>query len=145
MVDIQLNDIYHCPEYLSLCPHTRDRETGLPQSSAKYIHSHLRKCPNSHTLGIHHREAAILFPMLQLQCIHLLDDLDPQSPIESELHPVRRYAIFQRYAREFQLSSRLLTIYISKLSYSLLISSNAAVTSSIAAAASSMAAKALSA
>ena len=145
MEDIQLSYIYRYPKCLLLCPRHNNRGTGLPQSSAKYIHSHLRRFPNSHTLGIHHREAAILFPMLQLQCIHLLDDLDPQSPIESELHPVRRYAIFQRYAREFQLSSRLLTIYISKLSYSLLISSNAAVTSSIAAAASSMAAKALSA
>ena len=116
-------------------PHNRD--TGPPQSSAKHIHIHLRRCPSIHTLGIHHREVAIQFPMLQSQYIHLLDALDQQWPTVLEHHPMRQYVILPQYTREFQLFARLLAKYISKSFYSLL-------TSPIAAAASSLAAIALS-
>ena len=145
MAGIQLNYICRYPKYLPLCPRHNNRGTGLPQSNARYIHSHLRRFPSIHTLGIHHQEVAILFPTLRSLCIHLLDDSDLQWPITSERHSMRRYVIPPRYAREFQLLAHLLAKYISKLFYSPLISSIAAVTSSIAAAASSIAAKALSA
>ena len=135
----------HNPHNPSLWSEYAYRGTGRPQSNARYIHSHLRSFPNIRTLGTHHREAAILFPMPRFPCIRLLDDLDLQWPIVSERHSMRRYVIPPRYTREFQLLAHLLAKYISKLFYSPLISSIAAVTSSIAAAASSIAAKALSA
>ena len=139
MVGIQLNDICRHPKYLSLCPRSKNRKTGSPQSNAKYIHRHRRSFPNNRTLDIHLQEAAIPFPTLRFQYIHLLDGLGQQWPTMSEHHLVRQYVILLQCAREFQLSSHLLAKCISKSSYSL-----SALTSSIAAAASSIAAKALS-
>jgi hypothetical protein len=46
---------------------------------------------------------------------------------------MRQYAILLQYAHKFRLPIRLLAIYISKLFYSPLTSSNAAAASSIAA------------
>ena len=128
--DKSMPEIVHSSQHQSS---SYDRGTEHPQSNAKYIHIHLRKCPSIHTLGIHHREVAILFPMLRSQYIHLLDALDQQLPIKWERHPTRQCAIPPRYTREFQLFAHLLAKYISKLSYSPLISSIAAAASSIAA------------